>query len=772
MRSLARTSLGTLALVCAVSPALAITASITERTPSVRGEIAKFQLEVTDAVGDVQVRWDLGDETRSEFTIDDYFRAHVYDEAGHYPVLATVKDEAGFTSVSFVHTVHEPLVEGAASVSSDVAYERKSGKIYTANEDNDSISVVDALAMTRLGEVPVARGPVSVALLPNGKLWVLSRDASALSIVNTASLSVEREIPLPRGAQPMGLALSADAAFVSLMATGKLLKLDLQGQTLGELDVGPTPRGVSVSHDGAAVFVTRFISSDSGGEVLEVDAATLTVARRFDLAPDTTTPDTDQAGRGLPNYLFSVGLSPDGLFGWVPGKKDNIYRGLFRDEQALTDDNTVRPLISLLDLGTGKEKLERRIDLDDRNLPNQVVFSEYGDYAFVSVAGSALVEVRDAYTGGFVTALKETGFAPRGLVLTERRRLFVHAPLSRSLAVYDVADILDSHDFITKRVADVPTVTTDKLTADVLRGKQLFYNSADVRMSDQGYLSCASCHFDGGDDGRTWDFASVGEGLRNTISLLGRRGMGQGRLNWSGSFDELQDVDDNIRDLFGGKGFLSDEQVATGSVASALGDKKAGLSSELDAMAAFMSSLAAPRPSPFRNPDGSLSADGVAGRDVFRKLGCGFCHTGSDTTDSAAGKRHDVGTLSDGSGSLLDLDTPTLNGVWETPPYLHDGSAPTLRDVLTTSNPDDRHAFTSALSEQELTQLVAYVQQLDGTVDPEPSDGAAGGPGVGAGGMMSGSGPPAAGGCSLAPSRGVGSSLWLASLLLLRRRRR
>jgi cytochrome c peroxidase len=350
-------------------------------------------------------------------------------------------------------------------------------------------------------------------------------------------------------------------------------------------------------------------------------------------------------------------------------------------------------------------------------------------------------------------------------VLTAQRRLFVHAPLSRSLAVYDVADILDSHDFITKRLADISTVATDELSAEVLRGKQLFYNSADVRMSDQGYLSCASCHFDGGEDGRTWDFASVGEGVRNTISLLGRRGMGQGRLNWSGSFDELQDVDDNIRDLFGGKGFLSEEQVAMGGM-------KAGLSPELDAMAAFMTSLAAPRPSPFRKPDGSLTEDGVAGRAVFRKLGCGFCHTGTDTTDSAAGKRHDVGTLSESSGALLGLDTPTLNGVWETPPYLHDGSAATLRDVLGTNNADDRHAFTSELSERELTQLVSYVQQLDGTVDSEPGAGGSGGTATGTGGTMTASAPPPTEGCAVAPAHGGGSSLLLGLLLLLRRRRR
>ncbi len=45
--------------------------------------------------------------------------------------------------------------------------------------------------------------------------------------------------------------------------------------------------------------------------------------------------------------------------------------------------------------------------------------------------------------------------------------------------------------------------------------------------------------------------------------------------------------------------------------------------------------------------------------------------------------------------TLFGIDTPTLLGVWETPPYLHDGSAPTLRDGamsavvdVTTANPD------------------------------------------------------------------------------------
>ena len=70
-------------------------------------------------------------------------------------------------------------------------------------------------------------------------------------------------------------------------------------------------------------------------------------------------------------------------------------------------------------------------------------------------------------------------------------------------------------------------------------------------------MSCASCHNDGGHDGRVWDLTGLGEGLRNTIALRGRGGMGQGFLHWSGNFDEVQDFEGQIRTLAGGTGLMA-----------------------------------------------------------------------------------------------------------------------------------------------------------------------------------------------------------------------
>jgi cytochrome c peroxidase len=157
-----------------------------------------------------------------------------------------------------------------------------------------------------------------------------------------------------------------------------------------------------------------------------------------------------------------------------------------------------------------------------------------------------------------------------------------------------------------------------------------------------------------------------------------------------------------------------------------LGDPKAGLSVELDQLAAYVASLSRWGVSPHRRPgDAAWEARRARGEALFRdaRTGCAECHAGPRFTDSTfiTGRTpllHDVGTLRPTSGQRLGgalpgLDTPTLRGLWRTAPYLHDGSAATLREVLTTRNTGDRHGTTSTLTPDELDDLEAYVLTLD-----------------------------------------------------------
>ena len=91
-----------------------------------------------------------------------------------------------------------------------------------------------------------------------------------------------------------------------------------------EVTVGPWPRGIAISHDGLRILVARFISPVDKGEVIEVDGPSMTVVRTFELAFDST-PDTESGGRGVPNYLFSPTISPDGLMKTVKGKPPLLF---------------------------------------------------------------------------------------------------------------------------------------------------------------------------------------------------------------------------------------------------------------------------------------------------------------------------------------------------------------------------------------------------------------------------------------------------------------
>jgi mono/diheme cytochrome c family protein len=456
-------------------------------------------------------------------------------------------------------------------------------------------------------------------------------------------------------------------------------------------------------------------------------------------------------GRGVPNALTSIAFSPDGRYAYVTAKKDNTARGLFRDGRPLTFETSVRAVACRLDLAAGKEDFAARVDIDNTSQPSDVAFTRSGSLAFVSTQGSNRVAALDPQGAPVIGIFRSPDFSgptyahllgPVALALDARDSLlFVQYALSRELGVFDVSGVQQGGE--APRIALVKTVAKEALDPQVLFGKQIFGNSGDTRMSREGYTSCAACHMEGGTDGRVWDFTDRGEGLRRTTSLQGRAGTGMGPVHWSANFDEIQDFEHDIRGPFGGTGFMADADFGEGTRSTTLGDAKAGLSLELDALAAYVSSLAQVHPSPYRNPDGSLTDDGAAGRGIFQRpeVGCARCHGGPDFTDSRlksqvpagpvpAGDHytpqgflvHDVGTLHPGSGhrlndSLTGFDTPTLKGIWEFGPYLHDGSAATLMDVITTSNPADKHGRTSHLTGREREQLVAYLRQID---DAEP----------------------------------------------------
>ena len=705
--------------------------------PVLVDETVTFAVE--SCVSDVAVAysWDFGDGTEPTPVAKDPETTHAYTVPGHYPVIFRATDGTAESRVTFLQTVTLPATPRRPTRATPIVLDASRGHVWNVNPDNDTVTAIDAQSYAKLSEWPVGSRPTTLALAADDTIWVVNQDSATISVLRTVDGVLEETVDLPYGSRPHGVAFSPTGAagYVTLEGTGELAVVDpVERKVLDRITVGARPRGLAITHDGQRIFVARFVSPQNHGEVVEVSAESFDVTRVFELAPDPG-PDTESSGRGVPNYLLSLTISPDGRRLWVASKKDNTGRGGFVSGESLTFDSAVRTIVSQIDLLSNEEDLKARRDLNDRALASAVAFTSRGDFAFVATLGSNTVDVLDAYSGHTVTSIDsgdDLGLAPRGLVLSgDDRHLFVHNFLSREVSIFDVTDVGRGNVF--PRLSTVGTVATEKLPPEVLRGKQIFYNSADDRMADDNYISCAVCHLDGGSDHRVWDFTDRGEGLRNTPTLRGRGGLRHGPVHWSANFDEIQDFEHDIRGAFQGRGFLTDEQFRSGTRDTTLGDPKASLSAELDALASYVSSLTRVPASPFRNADGSMTADAIAGAEVFysQEAGCSDCHTGRELTDSRLVEPfqlHDVGTIQPGSGQRLGgklegIDTPTLIGAWATAPYLHDGSAATLDDVLTTANPDDRHGRTSHLTATEREQLVAYLLQLENPGANCPPDG-------------------------------------------------
>jgi YVTN family beta-propeller protein len=689
----------------------------------------------------VVYQWDFGDGTPAQWSNVPTV-SHAFAAPGLYTVSVTANDDRGIPATrSTVQSVHLPLPALRPVASSTLAFEPRAGtnaRVWVVNQDNDSVTVFDAATNARVREIAVGAAPRAIALAYDGSLWVTNRGSATISVIDPATLAVSRTISLPRASQPYGIAFvpGGGHAFVALGATGQLVKIDAASFAIaGTLNVGPNPRHLSISPDGR-VYVSRFITpplpgesttnvdtTTGGGELVVVDAGTLTVSKTVVLK-HSDKPDFENQGRGIPNYLGAAAISPDATQAWVPSKQDNIKRGALRDGTGLNFQSTVRAISSRIALATDAEDHASRIDHDNASVASAAVYDPRGVYLFVALETSREVAVINAH-GRYQVFRFDVGRAPQALALSaDGRRLYVNNFMDRTVGVFDLGPLLDSGAINVPVLATMPAVATEKLSATVLKGKQLFYDARDTRLALDRYMSCASCHNDGGTDGRVWDLTGFGEGLRSTISLRGRAGA-QGFLHWSNNFDEVQDFEGQIRALSGGTGLMSNADFNAGTRSQPLGDRKAGLSADLDALAAYVASLNAFDPSPYRTSAGALTSAASAGRTVFIDKGCGnACHSGTAFTSSGANTLQNIGTVKPTSGSRLGgplngIDVPTLRDVWATAPYLHDGSAATLGDAVRAHN-------VVSVTDAELGNLVAYLQQIGSEESAAPTSTGAG----------------------------------------------
>jgi mono/diheme cytochrome c family protein len=191
-----------------------------------------------------------------------------------------------------------------------------------------------------------------------------------------------------------------------------------------------------------------------------------------------------------------------------------------------------------------------------------------------------------------------------------------------------------------------------------------------------GGIACASCHPEGGEDGRVWNFACLG--ARRTQSLRGGLS-GTEPFHWDG---DMADFPRLVQAVFVGR--------MSGPMLSQA--QSAALLRWLDGVPEL----------PVPAPTNVSAVD--RGRRLFASaaVGCGACHAGPLFTNNL--------TVDVGTGGKLQV--PSLRGVGWRAPYLHNGCASRLADRFGTCGGGDKHGHTSQLQPSDVSDLTAFLQTL------------------------------------------------------------
>ena len=506
------------------------------------------------------------------------------------------------------------------------------GRVLAAvNMLNDSVSVVTLNNREVQAEIAVGRFPNSLSFTPDGtRLLVVNRVDGTLAVISMADYSVIAVYPV--GALPYAVVTNDDnSAYISSQGTDEIIHIDInRGQLLERIATPDSPVGMALWGD--FLYVSHLWS----GEVSLIHLPQKAVVHSSDTGSDVS---------------FSPSLLIDASNGlaYLPQSHSNIQN------TTPTFDTRIFPVINVLDLGNMTVQPQSRISLDiaDRpvNMPFAVDIDTYRKWLYVVNAGSNDLSIIDL-NSRLALAHIDVGPNPRSIRLNwDNTFLYVHNALGSSISVVDTRRL--------SVIDEIPISTWDG-PLDHLIGARLFYTSADSRMSQDNWLSCASCHFDGQSDGRVWSGFSGDS--RNTPLLFG-------------DTSATIDMNQHLRTLQAGEGFPAD-------------------SLDMDMLLTYLQSIDTPlAPTPF---DESLIAQGEV---LFTELGCDSCHSSTGLTDGLA---HDVGT-----GGVFN--TPSLNWLWLSAPYFHDGTAETLYDVFVMPG---THQIITLTSPENTDALIAYLFNL------------------------------------------------------------
>lgn len=564
------------------------------------------------------------------------------------------------------------------------------------------------------------RSPIDLAILPDGRhVLIANHDADSVSLVDLESARVLQELKV--GRKPSAVACSPDGkrAAVANLWDGTLSLLDVTGTDLkvaGHVAIGPFPRGLVFSRDGRTVCGTAAGSN----EVVVVDWTTKVVRSRWPAPREPRHLALSHDGRLLAAVstrsrqvrcwnlstgklhwertiddafnLRGLSFTPDDRFllcthvvhRAFPVTRDNIEKGWVIDSRvtrlAVKPDGLPDSWQIALDL--------RGQAVGD---PHGLAVGDEGRVLAIAAGGTHELLLLDAAAlpwtagdpGDFLDPrlLKNQGFrrvalGGRPLAVATSPRKPRHVVVANYLL--DAVQVVDVRTGQLIKTIPLGSPATNSLAR---KGETIFY---DARRSHNQWFSCNTCHVEGHTCGLNFDTLNDDSYGNPKLTPPLHNVTRTGPWTWHG-----------IQKDFAAGVKKSLTQTMFGPEPS---------KQDLADLVAFLDTLVPP-PHPI---SGKKDSADRRGQELFHgKAGCVRCHRPPLYTSPGL---YDVKLEHDGSPYKL-WNPPSLIGLYSRGPYLHDGRAGNLDDLL------QKHHMPAMLggenlSDVERADLIAFLSSL------------------------------------------------------------
>ncbi len=268
--------------------------------------------------------------------------------------------------------------------------------------------------------------------------------------------------------------------------------------------------------------------------------------------------------------------------------------------------------------------------------------------------------------------------APFSAVALEGGRVLVSSPSYGNVGIFDHAG--ERRTLVRLAPSDRALLHRNERALQRRIGERGFYEST------RSGVSCQSCHLHGGSDGSAHNIGGY-----SLVATLDTRGlMGTPPYLRDGGYGLLGSLDELAQTVY--RGYHRHQ-----------GGRRISLERYVESL---------PLPLGPRVRQGRDEARERRGLDAFVRARCPMCHAPPAFTNLGQHPMEALFTDLAGNHEGYQLDTPSLLGVGQSPPYLVDGRAETLEAIFREHDPATRHGDTARLRRRELDDLLYFLAGL------------------------------------------------------------